>query len=212
MINMIEHNKEYRILFQGDSITYANRIKMIKSSLGVGYCSMIGKYIKNNYGEKITCLNKGIYGDTTTRLKKRWIRDSIEINPDILSILIGVNDCWRRYDRGIVTTIEQFTENYDYILKQSVESNENLSLVILSPFLIPLSRRQEEWFEDLNPKIKVVEELANKYNAIYIPLNDIFKEIVSNGVNARTLTRDGVHPTQKGHKIIAKTWIKAMDI
>ena len=103
-------------------------------------------------------------------------------------------------------------ENYDYILKQSVESNENLSLVILSPFLIPLSRRQEEWFEDLNPKIKVVEELANKYNATYIPLNDIFKEIVSNGVNARTLTRDGVHPTQKGHKIIAKTWIKAMDI
>lgn len=207
-----DKNKEYKILFQGDSITYANRIKLIKSSLGIGYCAILGKYIKNNYGDKITCLNKGIYGDTTSRLKERWKRDTIDENPDILSLLIGINDCWRRYDRGIITTEKTFYENYDYFLRSIKEENETIKIIIMSPFLIPLNHKQGEWFEDLNPKIKIVEELANKYDAIYIPLNDIFKEIVESGTNPRELTRDGVHPTKKGHEIIAKIWMKVLDI
>lgn len=204
--------KECKILFQGDSITFAGRIKFIKSSLGNGYCNIIGKYIGENYGEEITVLNKGIYGDTTTKLKKRWEGDTIKNNPDILSLLIGINDSWRRYDRGLLTTKEKFYENYDYLLKSVKKKNSEIKFIIMSPFLIPINSKQEKWFEDLNPKIEIVKELAEKYDAIYIPLQEIFEEIILGGMDRKELTKDGVHPTTKGHEIIAKAWIQATNI
>ncbi|MGL5616708.1 MAG: SGNH/GDSL hydrolase family protein [Sarcina sp.] len=205
-------DKPYKILFQGDSITFANRIKFLRGSLGNGYCNIIGDYLEENYKGQVNCINKGIYGDTTTKLKKRWQKDSLEGTVDVLSLLIGINDTWRRYDRGIFTSEKKFEENYRYFLNSIKRKNPQIKIILMSPFLIPINEKQNKWYEDLNSKIKIVEKLAEEFKAIYIPLNDIFKSILDMGIDKKELTRDGVHPTLKGHEIIAKQWIKAINV
>lgn len=205
-------DKPYKILFQGDSITFANRIKFLKGSLGNGYCNIIGNYLEENYEGQVNCINKGIYGDTTTKLKKRWEKDSLESTVDVLSLLIGINDTWRRYDRGVYTSEKKFEENYRYFLNSIKKKNPEIKIILMSPFLIPIKEKQLKWQEDLNLKIDIVKKLAEEFETIYIPLNEVFESILNMGIDKNELTKDGVHPTLKGHEIIAKQWIKAMKL
>lgn len=192
------------ILFQGDSITDCKRNRFSKKSLGFGYCSMIADDL-SEYPYSI--INKGISGNTTTRLKKRWTKDTLAINPDILSLLIGINDTWRKFDKKEIITDQKFFSNYSYLLESIKNQNPNIQLIIMSPFLIPLKKEQEDWFEDLNPKIELIKTLATKHNAIYIPLQEKFNDILINGKSPNEITLDGVHLTDLGHRMLANIWL-----
>lgn len=193
------------ILFQGDSVTDCARIRFLSKSLGHGYCGFLGQILREK-GYKV--LNKGAFGNTTENLKARWHKDTLSIKPDILSLLIGINDTWRRYDKDLITPIEKFEQNYRYFLESILSVKPSTKIIIMSQFLLPLDEKQEAWFEDLLPKIKVVERLAKEYGAIYIPLQDIFDAKIKQGYSPADLTKDGVHPTRLGHKIIVEEWIK----
>lgn len=198
------------ILFQGDSITDCSRNKLSRTDLGEGYVNFINHYIEVHFPDShITCYNKGIYGNRTVNLKRRWRRSTLSLSPDILSILAGINDTWRRYDMNLVTSNEKFKDNYLYLINKARENNPNLKLVLMSPFLLPTSTEQLEWFEDLNPKIEIVKEIAQEYHAIYIPLQEIFNSQVTLEKPNCYWTLDGVHPTLEGHALIAKEWILA---
>lgn len=200
--------KNCTIMFQGDSITDSRRIRLIKSHMGYGYCSMIKKYIDRNFkGYDINCINKGVYGDTTEKLKKRWKNTTIKYSPNILSLLIGINDTWRRYDRNIITAENKFYDNYSFLLESTLKAKLDTQIVIMSPFLLTVKKDQHRWFDDLNPKIEIINKLAKESNSIYIPLNEIFIEKLTNENNARYWTKDGVHPTKEGHELIAKQWL-----
>ena len=197
------------ILFQGDSITDCSRNKLKRADLGNGYVNLIHHYLQTHHSNlNIHCINKGIYGNRTIDLKLRWRLDSLRIDQDVLSLLAGINDTWRRYDFNLVTSVVKFEENYRYLLDSSLEKNPNLRIILLSPFLLPHTDKQLLWFEDLNPKIQVVENLAKEYNTLYIPLQEIFNEALTPEKDVHYWTMDGVHPTSEGHMLIAKEWLK----
>ncbi|OON98587.1 MAG: hypothetical protein ATN35_04445 [Epulopiscium sp. Nele67-Bin004] len=204
---MLEPNTT--IMFQGDSITDCGRNRLDGASLGNGYVNLINHYIQQHF-ENIKCLNRGIAGNRTADLKRRWKRSTLSEDIDILSLLAGVNDTWRRYDAGVVTTTEQFKEHYYYLLESAKEANPDLKIILMAPFLLPTEPKQLNWHEDLAPKIEVVEQAAKDFDATYVPLQEIFNSQISAEQPNCYWVSDGVHPTAKGHILIAKEWIEAL--
>lgn len=202
-------NEKDLILFQGDSITDCNRSIIRGNPLGSGYVNLINHYLETHlFSCNIACHNRGIYGNRTIDLKLRWRRDCLKLEPTILSILVGINDTWRNYDLHLKTSPERFEQNYRYLLDSVTNKLPQTKLILMSPFLLPVSEEQSLWIEDLNPKIEIVAKLAKEYSAHYIPLQEIFNNLLSQEKNTSYWTQDGVHPTPLGHTVIAKEWLK----
>lgn len=197
------------ILFQGDSITDAGRNREEPENLGAGYALMIAGWFKALYPEiNSAFLNRGISGDRVTDLKARWKEDCLDLKPDLVSIMIGINDCWRRYDSNVPMPVEIFEANYREILVQT-KNSLTAEIVLCEPFLLPVLEGQEEWREDLDPKIQVVRKLAREFNTILIPYDGIFAQATTGQKPAYWLS-DGVHPTEAGHALIAREWLKTV--
>lgn len=192
-------------LFTGDSITDMCRRTDPSGFLGAGYVRRIAE-MSSVGGPQLNVINTGVSGDRTTDLLVRWDVDVIQRRPDVLTILVGVNDMWRRYDSGIPMSPDEYRANYSTLL-ESVRAELDLKeLVLMDPFLVPVTDEQSRWHEeDLNAKIAVVRDLAERYDAVHIPLNDIFTgRAIAEG--AETVIDDGVHPSAGGHELVAQVW------
>jgi acyl-CoA thioesterase I len=198
--------KGMRILFQGDSITDSKRKIPEISDMGCGYAHLISSFLEADYPELgLTFLNRGISGNRVVDLEKRWDTDCIALSPDVLSILIGVNDTWRRYDRNDPTSVEDFRDTYGRILER-VRAELNVTLILCEPFLLPFSPEKRTWREDINPKIDVVRDLAAKYNALCVPFDGVFAAAGAKA-SPEYWTRDGIHPTSAGYALMARAWL-----
>lgn len=126
-----------RILFQGDSITDAGRDKRNFYNMGNGYPKYAAEIIKNAFPEReIEFINLGIGGNRTSQLFDRLYKDAIELKPDIVSVLIGINDVWHRHGgEHIATTDEQFALNYRCILER-LRRETDAKIVMLAPYLL----------------------------------------------------------------------------
>lgn len=207
MANLIQNNS--LVLFQGDSVTDAGRSRTNDNELGNGYPKMIAALFSAKYPEKnINFINRGISGNRVKDLQDRWKEDCVDLKPDWVSILIGINDCWRRYDRNDPTSAEEYEKGYRDILTRTVKET-NARLVICEPFVLPIPEDRKAWREDLDPKIHVARQLARDFNAIYIPLDGVFAS-ASAKREPSFWAADGVHPTSAGHALIALEWMKAM--
>lgn len=197
---------EKTILFQGDSVTDAGRTSD-NSELGGGYPLLVSNMLKEG-GSASVVLNRAISGNRTIDLVNRWDRDTIDLRPDVLSVLIGVNDCWRKFDQNDETPIEKIRENYDNILSRTVKALPDIRIIILEPFLLPIPEDRVGWRSTLDPIIQVSREMALKYRAKYIPLDGMLNAV---GIESdyEKYCPDGVHPTPLGHQLIAQEWIKA---
>jgi acyl-CoA thioesterase-1 len=203
--------KNTLILFQGDSITDCGRSRNDDKQLGHGYASMVAARFNALYPElNVRFINKGISGDRTKDLVKRWKTDCLDLKPDVVSILIGINDTWRRFDRNNPTSTEEYKDNYHRILTQVRESLD-AKIIILEPFLLPVSQdMQTLWRQDLDPKIHATRELAREFGAIFIPLDGIFAAAAVKQP-PQFWAADGVHPTSAGHALIAHHWLNAIE-
>lgn len=195
------------ILFQGDSVTDCGRIREDKSNMGTGYAMMISSWLQALYPEKsFTFINKGISGNRVCDLQGRWKEDCLDLNPSFVSILIGINDCWRRYDSNDPTSVEAFEKGYRDILRQ-VKEKTNAKIMLCEPFVLPVPEDRKRWREDLDPKIHVVRKLAREYNTLLLPLDGIFNSAAA--LKAPEFwAADGVHPTMAGHALIAQEWLR----
>ncbi|NLN81175.1 MAG: SGNH/GDSL hydrolase family protein [Clostridiales bacterium] len=197
------------VLFQGDSITDANRNYEDENSWGFGYVNMIASRLSAVYPElNIRYINKGICGHRVIDLKERWKRDCIDLSPDYLSIMIGINDTLRRYDSNLITSAEEFKANYRDILLD-VKNNTNAKIIICEPFIIPVSEEKKMWREDLEPKINAVRELAIEFADVFIPLDGIFAAACCKR-EPTFWSLDGIHPIQNGSALITEEWINAV--
>ena len=194
------------LLFIGDSITDCGRCD-IPLYLGDGYVGMVAERLKQLY-PKLRITNRGVSGNTSIDLVARWKEDCLDLKPSIVSILVGINDTWRKYDHGIETDISAFEENYRSLLDRT-EVGLKASLILCEPFLLPLSDDQKLWHFDLDPKRRLIKGLADEYGAVFVPLQETFLNAATTG-RASDLASDGVHPTQAGHRLIAETWLKAV--
>lgn len=192
------------ILFQGDSVTDALRSEDMP--LGRGYPYFVEAAMTAAYPEMdLKFINRGVSGNRVSDLKARWQAECIDIQPDILSILIGVNDTWRRYDSNTPRTAEEFKSIYREILTEAREKT-SAKIIMMEPFILHQRPGMAEWREDLNPKITAVRELALEFGIPFIPLDGIFTAAASRAPMEKW-TFDGVHPTAAGHALIAKAWM-----
>lgn len=202
---------ELKVLFQGDSITDAGREYENDAVLGHGYAAMVAAFYSAAHPERhIRFINKGISGNRTRDLCVRWENDCISLQPDVLSVLIGINDVWRRYDKDDPTTCDEFKDNYRRILTDAVDAGV-AHIILLEPFLLHVNDERKSWREDLDPKINAVRELARDFSAALIPLDGLFAAASAHR-NPAFWAADGVHPTQAGHALIAQNWLDKVDV
>jgi lysophospholipase L1-like esterase len=201
--------KNTRILFQGDSITDGNRGRSPDPNhiLGHGYAFLVAAEYGAWYAERnLTFLNRGVSGNTVPDLAKRWKQDTLDLEPDILSILIGVND----HSRGI--PLDQFEQGYDRLLADTVAANPKIRLVLCEPFVLPVGRLKAGYdaaLADIRARQAVVARLAEKYHAARVSFQPVF-EAACKRAPAEHWIWDGVHPTYSGHQLMADEWIRAV--
>jgi acyl-CoA thioesterase-1 len=199
------------ILFQGDSITDAGRNHENNDDLGKGYANLIAAWFSALYPEKkVSFINRGIGGNTVENLQARWKTDCLELKPSWVSIMIGINDCWRRYDSNNPTSVDTFENKYRDILTQTKE-NLNAKIILCEPFVLPFPEERKKWREDLDPKIQVVRNLAREFNAPFVPCDGLFAQACTKR-DPEFWSNDGVHPSQAGHALIAQMWLKTMGV
>lgn len=201
------------VLFQGDSITDGWRNYEDSTSLGEGYPDMVAKKYQMLFPDKkVTFINKGISGNRVKDLLERYESDFKEINPDFISILIGVNDTWRRYDDNDLTSAESFEETYRELLTKIKQDMPNCKLMIMEPFLLNTIPERALWREDLDPKIHVVRKLAKEFADYYLPLDGILAKAEVEQYTCDEILYDGVHPSAVGYSILAEEYMKALGI
>jgi len=197
------------VLFQGDSITDAGRNRDDPADLGWGYAALTAAWFSAAHPARgARFLNCGVSGDRVKDLRARWKSDCLDLKPAWLSIMIGINDCWRRYDSNDVTDAADFESAYRNILAQARE-RLGVRLILIEPFLVPVSEDQKRWREDLDPKIEAVRRLGKEFGAILVPLDGLFAEACKSRPPS-FWAADGVHPTLPGHALISRALLKSV--
>lgn len=153
----------------------------------------------------VRVLNTGISGNRVNDLEDRWNSDCIALRPDVLTILIGINDTWRRYDNDDPTSAEAFDAGYRRLLTR-VRDELGCPVVLMEPFLTPVRADQHRWREDLDPKIEVVRQLARDFETTLLPTDRVMSDAAER-LGADAVAYDGVHPTPLGHRLLADTWL-----
>lgn len=199
-----------RLLFQGDSITDMNwgRNQSDRNHyLGHSYVYLIAARLGVDMPEsQLDIYNRGISGHTVADLRKRWQKDAIEMQPDVLSILIGTNDV----GRGVQE--DAFETDYRAILDDSRKANPDLRIVLLDPFVLRTGKLKDDkaWEARRSATDKlgmIVPRLAKDYDAVHIKTQAIF-DSAAKAVTPEQWIWDGVHPLPQGHELIARNWLQ----
>ncbi len=215
-IKEITLSKGQTILFQGDSITDAGRDKNDQGfntagNLGEGYSLLAGASMLNKYADlSLKIFNRGISGNKVYQLAGRWDADCLELKPDVLSILIGVNDFWHKIDGHYDGTLEIYKNDYTALIERTLKALPNVKLIICEPFAVNgIKSVTDKWFPDFYGYQKASKEISDKFKATFIPYQRIFDE-ARKKAPGDYWTGDGVHPTLAGAQLMAKAWLKAI--
>lgn len=204
------------ILFQGDSITDANRSRENDANAGIGYVTLVKGELGLNYPNQYEMYNRGISGNRVIDIYARMKKDIIKLKPDIMSILVGVNDVWHEISRQEGIDEDKYFEIYSMLIQEVKEALPDVKIMIMEPFLLSgiATENTEEWpdrFVQFSAEVKKravkAKMIAEKFNLPFIPLQDKFDEAAKLAPNDYWL-RDGVHPTTAGHELIKREWLK----
>ncbi len=204
------------ILFQGDSITDGGRMKDyefdLNHQMGHGYAYIVNSTLGAKYPEKnLRFINKGISGNRAGDLYARWIEDTINIKPDVLSILVGINDCEQLRFYGKGSDAVRFEKIYRLLLDDVIADNPDIRIVLMEPFGLPVGDDRRDSYPEMYAMLKgyqeATERVARDYGAIFVPLQEKFNEL-SEKYSPEYWSWDGIHPTVCGHQIIADAWIE----
>ncbi len=189
------------VVFQGDSITDVGR-RDDPEGLGEGYVRTIAHRLPN-----VRVLNLGISGDRVSDLAGRWDTDTLASSPDVVSILVGINDVWHQRDGGDAVPLHTFAASYRQLLKRTLAALPSVRLVICEPFALLCGVVDAGWFPDLDERRAAIRALAGERGATFVPLQTSFDDAVAGGLRPEDLVFDGVHPTVAGHALIAEAWL-----
>lgn len=200
--------KKIKILFQGDSITDADRDRSDYHKMGLGYAAIVVQKLTEKYPNvDFEFINLGLSGNRTDQLFDRLTPDCVELDPDIVSVLIGINDVWHRYEYEFIpTTDEQIALNFKCILER-IKRDTKAKLIVLQPFTE--GDDQARMQSDVDRLIAMVNDIAEKYADTYIRTNEIIHADENYG-KEHYFTRDGVHPCTTGAEFIADLYVEAI--
>jgi lysophospholipase L1-like esterase len=203
------------ILFQGDSITDAGRKRNVAAAnsdaaLGRGYAWLsAARLLIAEPDKKLKIYNRGVSGNKVYQLAERWQTDCLDLKPDVLSILIGVNDFWHKLKHGYEGTLQKYETDYQALIKQTKDALPRVKLVICEPFVLKAGSVDDSWFPEFNRYREAARRVADGAGAVFVPFQRMFDaaaKIAPPGLWAA----DGVHPTCDGASIMAEWWLKAV--
>ncbi|MCA0756833.1 SGNH/GDSL hydrolase family protein [Paenibacillus sp. N4] len=205
-------SKQRVILFQGDSITDGARGRNEDPNhiLGHSYAYLIGARLGFEQAEQRPVIyNRGISGNRISDVYARWNEDAISLKPDLISILIGVNDAWRTMNALPSGVTDRFGRAYRHLLEETREVLPDTELVLCEPFILNTGAPAENWpawSELLASYQNTVRELAQEFGAVFVTLQSVF-DAACGRAEASYWLWDGVHPTAAGHELIAQQWL-----
>ena len=214
--NLPKFENGARLLFQGDSITdmkWGRNQKDRNHYLGHSYVFLLASRLGVDMADaNLEFFNRGVSGNKVSDLRKRWQKDAIEINPDWLTVLIGVNDVSQ--GRGQPVDLKKWEQDYRHILNQSRRANPKLNIILMDPFVLRMTRLNSDdhwkyWRGEIDKLGKIVVRLAKDFNAIHVETQKIFDQAASQ-VSPGNWIWDGVHPLPQGHELIARNWLQAV--
>ena len=202
--------KKMLIVFQGDSITDAGRDYRNYHNLGNGYPKYAAELIREeNPDVEFEFINFGISGNRTCQLFDRLYTDCLAFDPDVVSVLIGINDVWHRYnDTKILTSDEQLKVNYRSILTR-LKNETNAKIIMLAPYVLD-SQLTAHLADDLVTILPIVRELAEEFADVYVPLDELFSEAIKTQPSPMYYSNDGVHPNENGARFIGERYAEAI--
>lgn len=196
--------KMIKFLFQGDSITDADRRRDNDDNYGYGYPNLFAAEVLKDRPHEFEFINQGVSGDRIVDLYARIKMDIINLKPDYMSILIGVNDVWHELNEENGVAAEKFEKIYSMLIEEILEELPKIKIAILEPFVLvgPGTERYYDVFRaELEKRAASAKRIAEKYNLIFVPLQKKFDEVSADGDTTYWLV-DGVHPTAAGHALI----------
>ncbi len=200
-----------RILFQGDSITDALRQRDNDEYSGSGYATLVKAELGFEFPGEYEFFNRGIGGNRSVDVYSRIKTDIINLKPDIMSILMGVNDVWHEFERENGIDADKYFKIYDMLISEVKEALPHIKIMIMEPFVLKGTDTKEKW-EEFNKEVKkraqMSRKISEKYHLPYIELQAGFDKISEN-IETSYWIYDGVHPTAMGHEYIKREWIKA---
>jgi len=208
--------KDSIILFQGDSITDAGRNKGIEgnandsAALGRGYVYLIAaQLLADQPGDGLKIYNRGISGNKVFQLADRWDKDCLGLKPDVLSILIGVNDIWHALNGKYDGTVKKYADDYRALLTRTRRELPNLKLVICEPFVLRCGAVDDKWFPEFDRYRATAKKMSKEFNTLFVPFQSMFDKASKQAPSAHWAA-DGVHPTMAGASLMAQTWLKTV--
>ena len=203
------------ILFQGDSITDAGRSRRAigpnnSEGLGNGFPRLISNYLLENYPDHhFQIYNRGVSGDRIRDLAHRWQHDSLRLLPNIINLMIGVNDTWNYLYMGMGSSPDDYQLVFKNILQDTRQHLPDIKLILCEPFVLIAGEVTEEWVEDIKQRQEIVQMMAEDFNGVFVPFQSALHKAAED-IAPHKLLEDGVHPTELGHRVLADCWIAAV--
>jgi lysophospholipase L1-like esterase len=210
MHKRIEFTTNQTLLFIGDSITDCGRREFAYAPLGCGYVNFAANMLLASRPDlNLSIENRGIGGDSTRDLMDRWQEDCLDLNPDIVSIMIGINDLWRKYGDSIDSLErhvgpDEYEENYRFILKQ-LKKECDPQLILMEPYMF-CDDTDNPMLVDLDAYIRIVHRLAEEFDAVIVSVHAAYMALKDKR-SADQWAEDTVHPCTWAHAWIAKQWL-----
>lgn len=212
--------KKSVILFQGDSITDAGRSRKPEetalpnshAALGNGYAWLAAtELLLSHPNDALKIYNRGISGHKVFQLAERWQADCLDLKPDVLSILIGVNDIWHSLDPKLnyKGTLETYERDYHALMDRTRKALPKVKLVVCEPFVLRCGAVTEKWFPEFDRYRAAARQVAVKHRATFVPFQTMFDEAVKLAPPEHW-AGDGVHPSAAGAALMAHFWVKAV--
>jgi lysophospholipase L1-like esterase len=207
------------ILFQGDSITdcgWDRKAPTVISNLGAGYARLVSAELGYENPGEYTFYNRGVSGNRIVDLYARIKADIINLKPDYMSILIGVNDVWHEIGSKNGVDADKFEKIYTMLLEEIKEALPNIKIMLLAPYVIEGTATQnieenptrwETFRTEVDKRIAAVDRIGNKFGLPVIHLQEKFDDHIAINNNPAYWAADGVHPTVFGHELIAREWL-----
>jgi len=202
-----------KILFQGDSITDAGRdVRVVKtannpSGLGHGYVLMaVGRLLAEYPDRDLQFYNRGISGHKVFQLANRWQRDCLDLTPDVLSILIGVNDFWHTFSGGYTGSLDTYEQDYMALIDRTREALPKTQLIICEPFMVPCGEVDQLWIRQFIQYREAARRVAARAQAVFVPFQSVLDQACRTTPPA-LLAPDGVHPTLGACHLLANAWV-----
>jgi len=204
------------VLFQGDSITDAGRSRERegeandRAALGNGYALLAAAGMHCALpAAKLRFHNRGISGNKVFQLAERWQKDCLDLAPDVLSILIGVNDIWHKRGGHYDGTLERYEEDYDALLTRTRAALPEVKLVVCEPFVLRCGAVDDSWFPEFDGYRAAARRVAESHGAAFVPFHSMFEDALAIGP-PELWAGDGVHPSPAGAALMAQAWLRAV--